>query len=274
MRRRDVLALATALAVPVATASAQRRRPRRPRRSSTVRVALYRAGGVNETAFVTTRALLSGTQGIDLRVVSPADVRAGTLDDRDLVFFTGGRGSVQARLLEDDGRERVRAFVRRGGGYVGICAGAYMAMQRHTASTGEFYKLALIAAQNATGDLWERGVATVVARARGTGERLRLHYANGPVFERVSVDGLAPYVPIADFETDLHDAARGFAPGLMPGTPAMLAARHGEGRLVLFSPNPALEPARNDVLLGAIRWAARPGPVPEDLTLASILTSR
>jgi hypothetical protein len=268
MRRRDVLALAAALVAPAASAGAQRRRRRAGR---PVRVALYHAGGVNETAFVTTRALLSTTRGIDLRVVRPDDVRAGTLDDRDLVFFTGGRGSVQARLLEEDGRERVRAFVRRGGGYLGICAGAYMAMQRHTASTGEFYKLALIASQNATGDLWERGVATVVARARGTNERLRLHYANGPVFERVPVDGLAPYVPIADFETDLHDAARGFAPGVMPGTPAMLAARYGEGRIILFSPNPALEPARNDVLLAAIRWAARPGPVPEDLTLAAIL---
>ena len=87
----------------------------------------------------------------------------------------------------------------------------------------------------------------------------------------MAVDGLAPYVSLADFETDLHDAARGFAPGLMPGTPAMLAARYGEGRLVLFSPNPALDPSRNDVLLGAIRWVARPGPVAEDLTLAALL---
>ena len=51
----------------------------------------------------------------------------------------------------------------------------------------------------------------------------------------------------------------------MPGTPAVAAARYGEGRIVLFSPNPTLEPAHPDLLVRAARWVAQAGPVPPDL---------
>ncbi|MFM9148181.1 MAG: BPL-N domain-containing protein [Verrucomicrobiota bacterium] len=39
-------------------------------------------------------------------------------------MFTGGSGSAEAEGLGVAGREEVRKFVREGGGYVGICAGA------------------------------------------------------------------------------------------------------------------------------------------------------
>jgi hypothetical protein len=42
-------------------------------------------------------------------------------------MFTGGSGSAEAGGLGEKGREEVRTFVREGGGYVGICAGAYLA---------------------------------------------------------------------------------------------------------------------------------------------------
>ena len=111
-------------------------------------------------------------------------------------------------------------------------------------------------------------------RAPGVVRPIRLHYANGPIFEPAPTEGLDAYVTLGVFETDVVDEARGFPPGEMLGTPAMLAARYGTGRLVLFSPNPALDPARPDILLGAIRWAATAGAVPPTLTLRELVANR
>lgn len=48
-------------------------------------------------------------------------------DNFDAILFPGGSGSHEADGLTEAGRQRVRDFVAAGGGYVGICAGGYLA---------------------------------------------------------------------------------------------------------------------------------------------------
>jgi len=92
----------------------------------------------------------------ELSVLGPSEVRAGRRTGQDVVVFTGGRGSFQGRFLGEDGRARVRDFGREGGGYVGICAGAYMALQ----GDAEFNKVAFVAGRHATGDAWRSRSST------------------------------------------------------------------------------------------------------------------
>ena len=47
----------------------------------------------------------------------------------DVVVFPGGGGTTEASGLGPAGLAAVKAFVAAGGGYVGICAGAYLAIQ-------------------------------------------------------------------------------------------------------------------------------------------------
>ena len=56
-----------------------------------------------------------------------ADIRAGKLKGYRALVHPGGRGGGQGRALEAEGRVQVRDFVASGGGYLGICAGAYLA---------------------------------------------------------------------------------------------------------------------------------------------------
>jgi hypothetical protein len=230
-----------------------------------VRVALYTARGVSQEALVATRQTLQDAGGFETAVVGPEEVRGGVLDEADVVFFTGGLGSVQGKLLEERGRGIVRRFVARGGGYVGVCAGAYLAMQ----GPREYHHVAFVAARNFTEDAWRRGVETVDVRPVGSEETIRLFYANGPVFKRDPVDGLADYVSLALFVSDVHCDSCGTPAGDMPGTPAVLAAAYGEGRILLFSPNPALsaggEAAHPELIAAAVRWAAAGGLVLPDL---------
>ena len=45
-----------------------------------------------------------------------------------LVIFPGGSGGGQSNGLGEDGRKAVRTFVANGGGYIGTCGGAFLAM--------------------------------------------------------------------------------------------------------------------------------------------------
>jgi len=49
-----------------------------------------------------------------------------TLDNYDLILFPGGSARKQLSSIGQDGIKVVRSFVESGGGYVGICAGAFM----------------------------------------------------------------------------------------------------------------------------------------------------
>ena len=60
--------------------------------------------------------------------LTPDDVIRGqlTTDKFDVLLIPGGFAQNTLDALGKAGGERVRAFVRSGGGYVGICAGAYL----------------------------------------------------------------------------------------------------------------------------------------------------
>lgn len=227
-----------------------------------IRVALFRSPGVARDALDATESLLRATRGFELSVVGPHDVRQGALDSQDVVVFTGGRGSIQGRFLGEEGRATVRAFVREGGGYVGICAGAYMALQGEP----EFHKIAFVAGRHATGDAWRRGVATTWVEPLDGSPGVPLHYANGPILAREVVEDLDAFVALALFRADVYAERHGTHAGEMPGTPAVVAARYGQGRILLFSPNPVLEgpdePAQTELFLRALRFVDEAAPFP------------
>ena len=231
-------------------------------------VAVLDAPGVGQEALETAIAALGTDAGLEVRRVRPDEVRSGALEGAHAVLFTGGRGSVQGRALGQDGRAAVRRFVERGGGYVGICAGAYLALQGEP----EFFKLGLVAGRHATGEAWVRGIAPV--RIRSSAGTFEAHYANGPLVAPQEVPGVAPFVVLSTFETELASEAHGTHRGEMAGMPAVLAAARGRGRIVLFSPNPTLPPAHPEWLRAALLFAAHGGALREDLGWADVFGDR
>lgn len=51
-----------------------------------------------------------------------------SIETRDVIFFPGGSGSTMVNSLGAAGLQAVRDFVFEGGGFVGVCAGAYFAI--------------------------------------------------------------------------------------------------------------------------------------------------
>ena len=66
--------------------------------------------------------------GIDAAIVTAREVRAGALDGASVLVVPGGWASDKTVALGEDGREAIRSFVKAGGGYLGLCGGAGLAL--------------------------------------------------------------------------------------------------------------------------------------------------
>lgn len=262
MRRRELLSLGVGLGALALPGRAQADAPAK------LRVGLYQARGVHPVAFAAEQALLEHHAGFRCTVLRPADIQAGALAEQDVAVFMGGSGTAQGKALGDAGKQAVKDFVRDGGGYIGVCAGAYLALQ----GEDEFHKLRLVAGRNLTGDFWQRGIAGLEVRAEGR-PPFKLFYANGPIFTPVPTEGLAPYQGLADYVGEIFNVSKGTGPGEMPGTPAIVASAYGEGRVLLFSPNPVLGGAgvlHSELMLAGLRWCATRGEVAQGLRFADV----
>ncbi|MCX7918327.1 MAG: BPL-N domain-containing protein [bacterium] len=67
--------------------------------------------------------------GVDCDMINGMDIRNGMLTRNryNLVLIPGGLSTVQAYVIYPKGLTAIRNFVKRGNGYLGVCAGAYLA---------------------------------------------------------------------------------------------------------------------------------------------------
>ena len=218
------------------------------------RLALYDGGGVAGRG-LPALTHLAQRAGLTFTRIGPEDIEGGALAQFDVTVFSGGSGSAQASSLRKAGREAVRAFVEQGGGYVGICAGAYLATSRFT------WGLRILDAK--TAPKWRRGKSMLRIELTDRGREILgadlfrnglayVLYQNGPVYSPGEVADLPDYEPLAFFRTEV--AENETPPGAMTGTPAIAAGRCGKGRVLCFSPHPEQTPGLEDLVLRAVRW--------------------
>ena len=189
-----------------------------------------------------------------------AAIRTGGLHGFDLVVHPGGSGSRQGKALGEEGRERVRRFVRDGGGMLGICAGAYLA------SADYDWSLHLLDAKVLDRAHWARGGGTVELGLSPEGRRLlgvpddtrEVRYNQGPLLAPAGDPDLPDYRTLAVFNTEVHK--EGVPGGVMPGTTAVAAGEFGGGRGVCFSPHPESDAGNWRMLRRAAFWAAGRDP--------------
>ncbi|NQU21968.1 MAG: succinylglutamate desuccinylase/aspartoacylase family protein [Candidatus Nealsonbacteria bacterium] len=234
------------------------------------RVAIYDAGGTGGSGVEKLARILEqdpkSTPRFVLHHVGPPEIRAGVLDQFDVVIFPGGSGSKEAAALGEAGCKAVREFVHAGGGYVGICAGAFLATAKYD------WSLALLSAKTFTGkrhipgvgeqSMWFRGSGTVKMELTEAGKAIlgdvqgpiEIRYANGPIVSPFAVDGLPPYVPLAIFRTEISK----YKPqqGTMINTPAIIAAPFGKGRAMAVSPHPEGVEGLESLVRRAVLWVA------------------
>lgn len=166
-----------------------------------------------------------------------------------MLIIPGGYTARYVDALGEEGLERIREFVAGGGGYIGICAGAYIAA-RTVEVPGHPSGLGIIETKNERRA--GRGIRSITVTkpehpvVEGCGKALDIWYKNGPMIEAgEGVETLAIY-------------REGFA--------AIVCSTYGEGKVVIFSFHPEgslegrvdLEKAGTlDLLTNAIAFASR-----------------
>ena len=188
--------------------------------------------------------------------IGPIDIRSGCLDQFDAVIFPGGSGSGQGKAIGADGRQTVRDFVDDGGAYIGVCAGAYLALDNYS------WGLKLLPLDSFDREHWRRGQASLDIELTEAGQgvfdaqddpAVVIEFRQGPLMRTSETIGDRPAAEVlAWFRTGV---GKGDAdPQTMVDTPAIVRGEFGEGRVLLFSPHPEQTEGLEDWLRAAVDW--------------------
>ena len=223
-------------------------------------------GGVLSKPCVTD--YLSAVEGTEIASMGMKfwDVKDELTRDRYDVFYFpgGGKSRIHAEALGREGQDRIREFVRNGGGYLGICSGAYAA-----ACGPKPYNLGLANAKVVSSWTFsgkvdirmEAGGGAIFTSPEYAPKTVRkIVHANGPLLD--VYDRSRPgYVTIATLAGDEVTQCKQHIP--LKGYPSMLYDAYGKGRVVVCSSHPELadEATGNGAMLPErIRWLARRKP--------------
>ena len=225
-------------------------------KSGLVRIAVYDAGGTGRSAARRLELVLGAMKDCLIRRIGPPDIRSGALAQFDVVVFPGGSGSKQAAALEQAGRAKVRRFVERGGGYLGVCAGSYLAARNYDWSL-KIVDARTVDTQNGH---WRRGEGMVKMELTEEGRSIlgeytkvvEVRYANGPIFAPAGDDSIEDFRALAYFRTEF--AKNGARVGAMVDTPAILSGQLGKGRVLCISPHPESSESLHGIVRRAALW--------------------
>ena len=238
-----------------------------PADTSELRIAVYDAGGVGKKGPRNLDRVFSKTKSI-LRRVGVADISDGVLGQFDMVIFPGGSGSKQAAALGKEGKDTVKEFVEAGGGYVGICAGAFLAASNYSWSLGISNHKTFCETIDVPGigrkSMWFRGgSAPVTMELTDEGRTIlgdfegvfEVRYQNGPIMSPMGREGLGSFRSLAHFRSEVSK----YKPqeGTMINTPAVIVGEFGNGRILCISPHPESTDTLNRLVQNAVRWTAR-----------------
>ena len=161
----------------------------------------------------------------------------------------------------------VKKFIEDGGGYVGICAGAYLAASNYEWSLGisnhKTFCKTINLPEIGPKSMWYRGPSApvkmelteegkvILGSIKGSFE---VRYHNGPIMSFIEKDGLDPFQSLATFRSEVSK----YKPqqGTMVNSPAIIAGEFGEGRVLCISPHPESDSKLYKLLQNAARWVA------------------
>ncbi len=236
------------------TLAAQGSEPAPP--AAKLKVILYNDKGAFGKGVPRITELLGRSPDIAVVKMNAEQLRSQDWSDARVVIFSGGSGSEQSKTLGEDGSQKVRQFIENGGGYIGICGGAYLACE------GFSWGLKVLDAKTVS-KKWKRGEGQVRIEFTDKGRQIlgfnpseprSIRYANGPIYCAANIEAIPDYEPLAFFRTELSE--NGAPAGAMVNTPAMVAAPFGKGRVLCSSPHPEQTDGLEGWIEKAVRWAA------------------
>ena len=236
----DVNGLKTIIAAPVKT--------------KPLKVAIFNGTGASDHGIEETEGRIKSLPQAVVTRVKAEDWATIDLKTFDVVVFSGGSGSAQAEAIGEAGRNNVREYVRGGGGYVGICAGAYLACSNFKWGLG-------ILNASTVSSKWQRGQGFMDLEITDEGRKLlgdvrgtfKVRYHNGPIIKPADLTDVPAYTPVAFFRSEI--AEYGSPVGVMVNSPSHALGTFGKGRVFISSPHPENTPGLEHFIPRGVLWA-------------------
>ncbi len=220
-----------------------------------LKVAIYKGDGASKEITVWENALKKYTH-LKIESMGAEDIANGGLKDFDIIIHPGGSGGGQGKALGEQGREEERKFIRNGGGYLGICAGAYLATCDYE------WSLHILDAKVIDKKQWSRGIVPVEVNITAEGKKNlgiltdqeTIYYHQGPLLAPADNPAIIDYKILGVFASEI--AKNGAPEGIMKGTTAIAAAPYEKGRVLCFSPHPEKTVELVEQVYRAIIWVS------------------
>ena len=227
------------------------------------RVGVFDGYGGAQTCIWEAVAACSLDGDLSVRRITTGDIARGVLDSLDVIVIPGGGGSRQYLNLGGENVRRIKDFVSRGGGAVGICAGAYL-----FSDTPDYTCLGISGACAIDREHDNRGHGNAAFVLTGEGKRLFSEYAaldtlycmyyEGPVL----IPAAGGYTEFATMLSDVHE--EGDAPANMTNNrPFFLGATYGKGRVFCSIAHPEATPGKMWMIARMVRWVLGEEELPQ-----------
>ena len=207
-----------------------------------------RGGGVFKVA-----RLLYYSPQLEITMLDGKDIRDGKLEKLDLLVIPGGSSATQFKMMQSSGAAKVREFVRKGGNYVGVCAGFHCTLNRPD-------RIALLPYVYLNGTSGAQATLTVRINEKGAKildvkpGKYSVTYSQGPIskagkkWEHGSADVLGIYLNSVGLPGRKHYD--------YTGHPAILFGNHGKGKVVATSFHPENNVANHCIFNGMVYAAS------------------
>jgi len=117
--------------------------------------------------------------------INHSEIQKGGLENHDVFIVGGGSVFDIVPALQHSGVFEIQQFVRNGGKYIGICAGAYIAANQYYDTKGFGYRgLKLVDVVFKRG----KGEEVVGFNFVNSKNQIKLYYSNGPVLYKINDD--------------------------------------------------------------------------------------
>ena len=204
------------------------------------------------------------SMGFNYTIISATEIANGALEKQnyDILILPPGSGTREASLLGKNGAIKVAEFLVKGGGLIGVCAGAYAVIKGYNDPTSQ---LQLVDATLKNWPNWWLGTGIVHLKVSdpenpvmyGFIDGFDAIYWNGPVLipydlENNTVLGIdaPPYKELAKFISTSHkpgafsygwgDFNQSYVDSVLANGSAIIQSYYGKGKIILFSVHPEL----------------------------------